>query len=91
MGVFYDTFFENPRADFRYVLGFEPGMMPPEELAVFREIQRTDRADAAFLPWASKLRPIDRLVVARPGPAPQIASLEWHSPFAGVWIGRTWR
>ena len=90
MGVFYDTFFENPRADFRYVLGFEPGLMPAEDLAVFREIQRSGKADEAFLPWAAKLRPIDRLVIARPGGAPpHLAGLEWVSPFAGVWIGRT--
>jgi hypothetical protein len=89
MGVFYDTFFENPHAPFRYVLGFEPGLMPPADLAIFRAIQRGERADATFLPWAAKLRPIDRLVVARQsGGQPQIGGLDWHSPFSGVWIGR---
>ncbi len=92
MALFYDTFFENPRAEFRYAVGFEPGLMPPADLAVFRDVQRRNGADEAFLPWVSKLQPADRLVVARQsGNAPQIPTLEWRSPFAGVWIGRTWR
>ena len=89
MGVFYDTFFENPGAPWRYLVGFEPGMMPPAELAVFRGIQSAFAADAAFRPWVAELKPEDRLVVARAaGPAPAIPELEWYSPFAGVWIGR---
>lgn len=89
MGVFYDTFFENPRAPWRYLVGFEPGMMPPAELEVFRAVQRADASDAALRPWVAELRAADRLVVARPNrPPPQIPELDWYSPFAGVWIGR---
>ncbi len=39
MYVFYQTFYANPQADWRYILGFEPTMMPPEDLAIFRNIQ----------------------------------------------------
>ncbi|MEZ5312724.1 MAG: hypothetical protein R2862_03260 [Thermoanaerobaculia bacterium] len=89
MGLFYDTFFENPHAPWRYVLGFEPGLMPPDELAVLRATQRSGAADASFLPWVAKMRPEDRLVIARADPRPPaIDALDWATPFDGLWIGR---
>jgi hypothetical protein len=89
MGIFYDTFFENPEAPFRYAVGFEPGLMPADDRAIFRDIQFRSGADAAFLPWIAKLRPIDRIAVVRPGgPAPAIPGLEWNETLAGVWLGR---
>lgn len=89
MALFYDTFFENPRAPWRYVLGFEPGMMPPEELRILRGIQRSGATDASFLPWIEKLRPGDRLVIARADPTPpKLDRLEWATPVDGLWIGR---
>jgi len=90
MGLFYDTFFENPDAPWRYLVGFEPGMMPPAELATFRAIQRTPGDDRAFAPWVRQLRREDRLVIARSGGGerPRIPELEWFSPFGGLWIGR---
>jgi len=39
MRIFHETFFKNPKANWRYVLGFEPGLMIPEDLAVFRKVQ----------------------------------------------------
>jgi hypothetical protein len=89
MRVFYNTFFKNPHAPWRYVLGFEPALMPAEDLAVYRNIQRELASDASLEPWAAKLRPEDRLVVVRGGSsAPELTRLEWHSPFRGMWIGR---
>ena len=89
MGIFYDTFFENPRAPFRYAVGFEPGLMPPDDLAIFREISRQGGADAAFLPWVAKLTPADRIAVVRPGgPRPAIPGLEWTEAFSGLWLGK---
>ena len=89
MGLFYDTFFENPGAPFRYAVGFEPGLMPPDELAVLRGIQRSGGADAAFLPWVQRLRAADRIAVVRPGgPAPAIPGLAWREAIPGVWLGR---
>lgn len=89
MGIFYDTFFENPGAPFRYAVGFEPGLMPADDLAIFRDIQSRNGADAAFLPWVAKLRPSDRLAVVRPGgPLPVLPGMEWTQPFAGLWLGR---
>jgi hypothetical protein len=86
MRFFYNTFYKNPQADWRYMVGFEPALMPPEDLKVYRSIQRNGRADEAFEPWIKKMRPEDRLVVQRSSP-PGLTSLEWkHS--GEVWIGR---
>jgi hypothetical protein len=89
MRVFYNTFWKNPNAPWRYMVGFEPALMPPADLAIFRRIQLEHSSDAAFAPWVEKMRPQDRLVIVRSlSEAPRIARLEWHSPYRGMWIGR---
>jgi hypothetical protein len=89
MGVFYGTFYENPRAPWRYMLGFEVGLMPDPDIAIFREIQRQRGAIASYMPWVEELRPEDRLVIVRPpGPPPEIPQLEWTYAAKNLWIGR---
>ena len=39
MDVFFQTFYKNPTADWKYILGFESGLMTPENLEVFRAAQ----------------------------------------------------
>jgi hypothetical protein len=88
MSLFYDTFYTFPEAKWRYILGFEPGMMPPEDLAVFREIQ-LNRSVGTFLPWVEKMRPQDRLVIGDASASVRhITGLEWHDYGQGVWMGR---
>ena len=89
MGVFYDTFFKNPKAPWRYALGFEPAMMPPEDLAVFRKIQWNFGDDKSFGPWVEKMRPEDRLILRRSKASPPgISGLEWYYAATGTWVGR---
>lgn len=89
MTVFYQTFFKNPRADWRYVLGFESGLMSKEDLAVYRDIQRNFREYKWFEPWVKKMKPEDRLVM-RGGPEnkPKIPELEWDYTAFNTWVGR---
>ena len=89
MDVFYQTFFKNPQAPWRYILGFEPAIMPPDDLAIYRNIQLNYRAFSAFEPWVKKMRPEDRLIVRhRPGDAPKVENLEWRYAADQTWIGR---
>jgi len=87
MRIFYQTFFANPHADWRYILGFEPTMMPPEDLAILRKIQWNYGAFEAFDPWVKKMKKEDRLIV-RASSKPAIKELEWNMTVAGTWIGR---
>jgi hypothetical protein len=88
MRIFFNTFFRNPRAPWRYVLGFESALMPRDELAIYRKIQLEGASDASFRPWVEKMRPEDRLVIVRASArAPKIAELEWGHPFRDVWVG----
>jgi hypothetical protein len=88
MRTFYDTFYANPHAPWRYVLGFEAGMMRSEDRATLRRYQLSQRDDA-LLPWVAKMRPEDRLVLARrTARAPGIAELEWRRVLDAYWIGR---
>ena len=92
MGVFYETFFRNPKAPWRYILGFEPGIMPPEDLSILRHIQMHGTkhgADELFRPWVEKMRPQDRLVIRRPvSQPPNISGLEWAYVVTNTWVGR---
>lgn len=87
MRVFYQTFFANPHADWRYILGFEPTMMPPEDLAILRKIQWNYSAFEAFEPWVKKMRKEDRLII-RSNSKPAIQELEWNNTVSGTWVGR---
>jgi hypothetical protein len=86
MKFFFDTFYKNPRGDWRYMVGFEPGLMLPEDRDIYREIQRSGHASQAFEPWVKKMRPEDRLAVEGPG-HPDLPSLEWNH-IGKYWIGR---
>jgi hypothetical protein len=89
MGIFYNTFFKNPHAPWRYILGFEPAMMTAEDLVIYRKIQRHFRKPYTFKPWAEKMRPEDRLIINhKRSIPPEIPGLEWHHTTDDIWIGR---
>lgn len=89
MIAFYRTFYKNPTADWRYVLGFEPGIMPPDDLEILRNIQWNDYADSSYEPWVKKMRPADRLIIMTgPAKCPQLKGLEWCYAIHDTWIGR---
>jgi len=87
MSFFYDTFYKNPQANWRYITGFEPALMPEDDLTILRNIQWNNHAWPAYQPWVKKMLPQDRLEIA--GYAqPDIPELEWREGAAGIWIGR---
>ena len=88
MGLFYSTFYANPDAKWRYILGFEPGWMPVEDLNVYRRVQWNNGAFKCYEPWVKKMRPADRLVLECGMSQPSIPGLEWHYAVTNVWIGR---
>jgi hypothetical protein len=86
MQFFYNTFYENPRGDWRYIAGFEPALMPPDDLKVYRDIHRTEGSPESYEPWIKKMRPQDRLAVSH---APTgLPALEWKLAGQGLWVGR---
>jgi hypothetical protein len=90
MTVFYQTFFKNPNADWRYILGYEPAFMPKEDFDVFHKIMWNFGDAKAYGPWVEKMRPPDRLVIrGGRGSPPNLPQLEWEYGVSGIWIGRT--
>jgi len=92
MRVFNDTFYKNPTAPWRYVLGFEPALMRPDDLQVLRKVQWNFGDVRAYDPWVKKMRLQDRLVIRAstlhaPGP-PNIPELEWKYAVTDLWVGR---
>ena len=89
MRLFYQTFFKNPKAPWRYILGFEPAMMPPEDLAILRKINWNFQSVKAFEPWVRKMRLQDRLIIrGGSNTKPDIPGLEWYYAATDTWIGR---
>jgi hypothetical protein len=89
LSVFYQTFFTNPRGQWRYALGFEPSFMTVENLAVYDELCRTLNALTACAPWVKRMTAADRLVLFAPREIrPNIPELEWYYAVPNTWIGR---
>jgi hypothetical protein len=89
MDIFYDMFYKNPKAPWRYMVGYEAGIMPPEDLATYRNIQLRF-APASFTPWVKKMRPEDRLIIydTKNKVATKIKEFEWYDAGDSLWIGR---
>ena len=99
MFIFYSTFYKNPKADWKYILGFEAGLMRPDDLATLRAIQKNSqlynnfykdfRIHKYYYPWVKKMRPEDRLIIrGSPDATPKIPELEWHYAAYSIWSGR---
>lgn len=90
MGIFYQTFYKNPTADWRYILGYEPAMMPADDFATYHSILWNNGDAKAYAPWVNKMKPADRLVIHGNGnERPNLPPLEWNYGVSGIWIGRT--
>ncbi len=89
MGIFYQTFFKNPHGDWRYMLAYEPALMPEEDFKTYQGILWNNGDAKAYEPWVKKMKPADRLVI-HGGKAehPGIPQLEWNYGVSGLWIGR---
>ena len=87
MRFFYNTFYRNPQGDWRYIIGYEPALMPDDDLKILRNIQLSGFAPESFEPWAAKLRPQDRLEIESPN-RPDLPALEWKNAVSYIWIGR---
>jgi hypothetical protein len=84
---FFNTFYKNPDGNWRYVLGYEPAIMPEEDLKIFRSIQFDQYSWEAYQPWVDKMRPQDRLEISG-GVEPILPPLQWHHAGGNIWIGR---
>lgn len=87
MRVFYSHFYEYPTAPWKYILGFEPAIMLPEDCQTLRNIGYNDgRLPEDYMPWVNKMTSKDRLILSSvPGDFPQ---LEWKKGNRYFWIGR---
>jgi hypothetical protein len=89
MTIFYQIFYKNPKADWRYILGFESAFMPREDLKILRYIQSNARIYKYFGPWVKKMKPEDRLILrADMDHQPKISELEWNYTALNIWVGR---
>jgi len=88
MRLFFELFFAQPRAPWRYAVGYEPGLMPADDLATFRRVLAA-RTPASFEPWVRKMGSADRLVLKSTEGRPPIPALEWTQVSQTVWSGRT--
>ncbi|HEV2455271.1 MAG TPA: hypothetical protein VGY98_13485 [Verrucomicrobiae bacterium] len=89
MDVFFDTFYKNPNADWKYILGFESGWMRPEDLQVLRKYQWDFDDARALEPWVKKMRLQDRMIIHAPASSrPNLPDLEWNYAATELWIGR---
>jgi hypothetical protein len=91
MDFFFQGFYRQPRAPWRYAVGFEQSLMPPEDREIFRELmaRRPLRPAQVFEPWIRRMRPQDRLLLETTGPQdpPPLSGLEWTFVPPTFWSG----
>jgi len=88
MQVFYCFFYQYPDAPWRYLLGFEPGLMPDADVAVYRQFLSQSNW-AIFQTWVDRMTWRDRFIVmTERTDAPPLEHLEWKRVPPGLWIGR---
>lgn len=89
MTMFYQTFYKNPHGDWRYMVGFEPTLMPADDFETYHKILWNYGDGKAYTPWLLKMTPADRLVIrGGRGSPPSIPQLEWNYGVSGIWVGR---
>ncbi|HXF10076.1 MAG TPA: hypothetical protein VN625_04770 [Desulfuromonadaceae bacterium] len=90
MSVFYQTFYKNPTADWRYIVGFEPAYMAPADIDVYSKFIMSNGDPKTLTPWIERMRPEDRFITRAPRQnTPDLPKLEWNYGLSGIWIGRT--
>jgi hypothetical protein len=87
MQLFFRLFYRRPTAPWRYIVGYEPALMPSDDLATFRKALAR-RTPSSFAPWVEKMRPEDRLILQSTQGQPLIPGLEWTQVSPTVWSGR---
>jgi hypothetical protein len=87
MGVFYRTFFHNPHADWRYVLGMEAAAMTEENRRVYTQLALSAGSVDALSAWVKAMTPADRMVLLSGG-QPKVEGLDWGMAVVGIWVGR---
>jgi len=87
MRLFFQVFYSRPRAPFRYIVGYEPALMPPSDLATLRAIGAA-KTGQSYSPWVVKMTPRDRLIVQSLDGQPPIPGLQWTQVSRAVWSGR---
>jgi hypothetical protein len=92
MDLFFQGFYRAPRAPWRYLVGFEASIMPPDDRALYRRMLEAHPAHPPelFEPWVSRMTPADRLILETNGPAdpPPIPRLAWTFVPPTFWSGR---
>jgi len=85
MSIFFAVYHRLPHAPFKYSTGFEPGIMPPEDLKVLRSLQATGALETAR-PWIDKMTPKDRIFILGQK-RPEWPGMEF-SPMGPGWMGK---
>lgn len=87
MSEFYFQYFENPNAEYKFILGFEPAIMPTEDRKVLRDITYTNYHFSAYKPWIAKLTTKDRIFTSV-DISKNYQTLDWIKASSKLWIGK---
>lgn len=86
MRVFYEVFFRKPNGNFRFILGYEPGLMRMEDQNLLRIEEQTGLVKP-FEKWVEKMTPRDRMVLRNPQATPELSGLRWTRVGRDLWVG----
>jgi hypothetical protein len=85
--IFYEMFYLEPMAPWRYTLGFTPEVMPDEDYAVYVDRHTTGTIES-LEPWVRRMTPADRLLIRDHRGVQRWNQLEWLQLEGGFLSGR---
>lgn len=85
--IFYEMFYLDPVAPWRYTLGFTPEVMPQEDYDVYVDRHTTGTIES-LEPWVRKMTPADRLLIRDHRGVQRWNQLEWLQVEGGFVSGR---
>jgi hypothetical protein len=91
MTMFFQGIYRLPQAPWRYMVGFEPALMPPQDLSLYRAMtDRRNRVPEMYEVWVRRMRPEDRMILETTGlrDPPPVGGLEWRFIPPAYWSGR---
>lgn len=84
---FYYLFYNEPKADYRFALGFESATMAKENREIFRNITYTGYHFTAYKPWVETLGDEDRIFTSY-DISREYPQLDWIRAAQNLWIGK---
>ncbi|MEI6781385.1 MAG: hypothetical protein WCQ21_10750 [Verrucomicrobiota bacterium] len=88
MGTFMRAYFENPWLNYRFAVGYEPTLSPPEIYRGIAPIWNKPDNPGSYEPWVALMQSNDLLTLRKDSVPPPVPGVAWRECGPHFWVGR---